>query len=160
VTDAADPVVFDDDLGFTMEVTNHGPSDASDVDVTTTLPAGTTFVSADPACVLTGNDLTCSAASLVAGASISFDLVLAPTTEGDVTLTADVSSATTDTDNTNDEDSETTTVLASADVSITKSDDVDPVGVGEDVPYPLTVHNSGPSTSSAVEGPELWTVSG
>ena len=34
-----------DNLTYTLEATNHGPSVASDVTVSDTLPAGTTFVS-------------------------------------------------------------------------------------------------------------------
>ena len=47
-TDSPDPVTAGKNLTYTVQVTNGGPSTASAVTVTDTLPAGVTFVSATP----------------------------------------------------------------------------------------------------------------
>ena len=46
--DSPDPVTAGQNLTYTVKVTNSGPSTASAVTVTDTLPAGVTFVSATP----------------------------------------------------------------------------------------------------------------
>ncbi|ADU47648.1 DUF11 domain-containing protein [Intrasporangium calvum] len=44
-SDSPDPVFAGNQLTYTIQVTNHGPSTAADVTITDPLPAGTTFVS-------------------------------------------------------------------------------------------------------------------
>ena len=66
-TDSQDPVAAGGALSYTLTVTNSGPSDASNVVITETLPSGVTFVSStgcaeDPAGVP-----TCSLGTLTAG---------------------------------------------------------------------------------------------
>jgi len=59
---------------YTLEVSNAGPSDATDVVVTDVLPAGVLLLSASPGCSEAGGVVTCSAASLAGGTDISFDV--------------------------------------------------------------------------------------
>ena len=44
---------------FTLAVQNNGPDEAAAIQITDTLPAGLTFVSASPGCNSTGNTVTC-----------------------------------------------------------------------------------------------------
>lgn len=76
-----------------------------------------------------------------------------PSTTTDLSNTASVTASTPDPDLTNDAWTEPTTVVpvvTSADLSITKADDVDPVTPGTDLTYTLVVMNNGPSGATGV----------
>jgi uncharacterized repeat protein (TIGR01451 family) len=98
--DEPDLVSQGDTLIYTITVENAGPSDATNVRVTDTLPAGVTFVSTsgcdnDPNGVPTG-DLD----TIPAGGSVSYsiEVTIDPSTTGIITNTAEVGSDTTDPD--------------------------------------------------------------
>ena len=80
---------------YTITATNNGPAVATNVVVTDTLPAGTTFVSATPSqgsCVGT-TTVTCSLGVLLPSASATISLVVTlPPTFGPVDNTASVTS--------------------------------------------------------------------
>ena len=59
---------------YSINVTNNGPSDATNVVVTDTLPAGTAFVSSTVSC--TGTPLVCNLGSLANAASTSFSITI------------------------------------------------------------------------------------
>src|ERR1051325_12141435 len=66
-------------ITWTINLTNGGPSDASNVTLTDTLPANTTFVSENQTSgpvfnCTTGPTVTCTAATFAAGASASFQI--------------------------------------------------------------------------------------
>jgi uncharacterized repeat protein (TIGR01451 family) len=133
---------------YSLAVANAGPSDAVNVSVTDTLPAGTAFVSAAGTgwtCGQVTGVVTCTRAVLAVGPAPAITIVVtAPAQGGSITNSAEVSSDTTDPDPSDDSDSVTTTVEASADLSITKSGPVS-VTAGGPVTYALTVANAGPS---------------
>jgi uncharacterized repeat protein (TIGR01451 family) len=89
-------------ITFTLAVTNNGPSSASTVSVTDTLPAGSTFVSASGTgwtCNNVAGTVTCTVPTLPVGAAPVINLTFnAPpvVTPGTLSNTATVSSATTD----------------------------------------------------------------
>ncbi|UCG23486.1 MAG: DUF11 domain-containing protein [Chloroflexota bacterium] len=70
---------------------------------------------------------------------------------GFLTNTATVSAATPDGDAGNDTHTITTPITTTADLSLTKFDDPDPVAAGERLTYTLVVSNSGPSIASMVK---------
>jgi uncharacterized repeat protein (TIGR01451 family) len=150
-SDSPDPVQVGQNLTYTLDVANAGPSDARNVTVTDTLPAGVTYVSSTPTqgtCSEASLIVTCTLGTVAAGASPTITIVVSPSVAGGLSNTATVSSTTSDPDVNNDTDTEDTTVSAvqaSADLSITKSDDVDPVDAGADLTYTLTVSNAGPN---------------
>ncbi|WP_437310156.1 hypothetical protein [Sorangium sp. So ce388] len=79
LADAPDPVAPGAQLTTTISVANEGPGDASDIVVTSVLPAGASLVSASGAdwtCNLGADGLVCRRASLVAGASSSIAVTL------------------------------------------------------------------------------------
>ena len=140
-------------LAYTITATNGGPSDAANVSVTDTLPAGVTFVSASGTgwtCTNTGNvSVTCARPALAAGTSApAITLtVTAPSQATTLTNTASVASPTPDPDPTNNSASVTTGVAASADLTITKTGPATVTAAGA-VTYTLAVSNDGPSDAA------------
>src|SRR5439155_792539 len=155
-SDAPDPVSAGGTLTYTLTVSNGGPSTATSVSVTDTLPAGVTFQSATGTgwtCSGTNASVTCTRASLAptGGTPSTITIVVtAPNEGGTITNTAAVSAATSDPNPANNTATASTTVTASADLSITKSDAPDPVSAVGTLTYTLTVSNAGPSTASSV----------
>ncbi|BDV42272.1 serine protease [Geotalea uraniireducens] len=69
-------------LSYTVTVGNYGPAAATDVTVTSPLPAGAAFVSASPGCGYAAGTVSCNAGPLAVGGSISFGIVVTPTAAG------------------------------------------------------------------------------
>jgi uncharacterized repeat protein (TIGR01451 family) len=133
---------------YTIGLTNLGPSNATSVSLTDTLPANTTFLS------FTANDgpgffcsgTTCTADNLNAGSTVSFTLIVQidPSASGTITNTATATSATADPNGANNTATAPTVLNASADLTVTKSGP--PTATpGANVTYTLTVGNGGPS---------------
>jgi len=93
-TASPEPVQAGGALTYTLTVTNAGPSTATNVSVTDTLPAGVTFTSATGSgwvCNQAGGVVTCSLASLASGANGIITIVVgAPATAGMITNNATV----------------------------------------------------------------------
>jgi uncharacterized repeat protein (TIGR01451 family) len=94
--------------------------------------------------------VTCSLGDLVSGATATVTIVATATVAGTVTNTATVQSAVGDPDPTDNSASQSTTVTPSADLSIVKTGAPDPVTVGQNITYTLTVSNAGPSDATGV----------
>ena len=127
-SDAPDPVIAGQSLTYAITVTNNGPSDATGVVVTDTLPAEVSYVSDSDSCVEGPSGvLTCDLGTIAAGADASFEVLVAvdnATPAGTViTNTVDVASVTADTDTGNNQTMATTTVDTQAHLSIAKADD-------------------------------------
>jgi uncharacterized repeat protein (TIGR01451 family) len=75
VSDTPDPVLVCNLLEYEITVRNNGPSCASGVTVTNTLPAGVSFQGTDGACSVSGNTLTCSLSDLDPGEEDSLQIV-------------------------------------------------------------------------------------
>ncbi|QEG41865.1 COG1361 S-layer family protein [Roseimaritima ulvae] len=144
-------------LTYTMVVTNDGPSDATGVIVTDTLPADVTFssgnVEGDGAAVTANNGvITADVGDLADGESKTITIVVdvAPNAEDTLTNTATVSNVP-DTDNNPDNDTDTavTDVNRQVDVGITKTASADPVA-GELMTYTFLVENNGTGDARGV----------
>ena len=115
-TDSMDPVETSASFTYTLAVTNNGPSDAQNVVVTDSLPAGVNYVSssvkvAGASCSETGGTVTCNLGNLTTTSAIIATLeVTAPSNSGDITNAANVNADQLDTDPGNDSDSESTTI--------------------------------------------------
>src|SRR5207249_555203 len=99
-SDSPDPVLAGGTLTYTLSVSNAGPSTASSVTVTDTLPAGVTFQSASGAgwtCSGTNASVTCTRASLAPTGSTPSTITItvkAPNEGGTISNTATVSAST------------------------------------------------------------------
>jgi uncharacterized repeat protein (TIGR01451 family) len=161
-TDSPDPVAAGANITYTVDLTNNGPSDAQNVDVTDAVPSNTTFVSATapagwtsttPPVGGTGN-VVFEKDTVAAGEAAQFTIVVAIAANIPdatvITNTATTTTDTTDPDVTNNSDTETTTVNASSDLSVTKIDSVDPATAGQNLTYTITFANNGPSDAQNV----------
>jgi len=140
-------------IAYELVVTNFGPSTARDVRVSDPLPRGLSFVSASRGCTFADGTVTCTAAELASGSSLTFRVVTrvaASMTANSVTNTATVESPTRDPDRGNNRDRETVPSGPEADLSIVKVPSVDTVKVGGQLFYTLLVRNDGPSDAQRV----------
>ena len=153
-TDSPDPVTVGNQLTYTITVTNNGPSAATAVTMTDTLPTGETFVSVTPSqgnCSGTAT-ITCTLGVVSNGGSATVTLVVTPTQTGGISNTASVTANEFDPNLNNNSATQVTTVNPppSADLSIAKSDSPDPVNVRSNLTYTITVKNNGPSGATGV----------
>ncbi len=146
-------VVAASNYTYTVSVTNLGPSQASGVVVTDTLPATVTFVSASGGGVNVGGVVNWSLGALANGAVSNLTLTVKAPASGSITNTAKVSSGTLDTNLVNNTSppviSVVTTLALSADVGIGKSGPAN-VLANSNLVYTISVTNFGPSTASNV----------
>ena len=148
--DTPDPVLLGEELTYTVTIINSGPSDATDVVLTDTLPAAASFVSASAGCGEAGGAVTCTIGTIASGDTATVSITVAPTEVSTITNTATASSAVADPSTGDNTATETTTVNPAADLSVTKADSPDPALLGEELTYALTVTNAGPSYDTLV----------
>ncbi len=156
---APNPVTAGNNLTYTLTVSNAGPSEASAVVVTDNLPANLTFVSSassDPgfACAVSNNKVTCTKTAFAASASATITIigkVKAETPNGALlTNTATIASASADPNSANNSANATTRVVTDATVTISQSDNPDPVVAGTNFTYRLSIASTGPSDARDV----------
>lgn len=97
ISDSPDPVMVDQQLTYTINVSNQGPATATDVSLFNTLPLEATFVSATASqgtCSNTGK--SCNIGILSNGQSATISIVVTATTSGRIKNVASVSSSTPD----------------------------------------------------------------
>ena len=149
-TDAPDPQAAGAPVSYTFAITNNGPAVATNVTVTDTLPAGTTFLSASSGCSVSAGVLSCLVGTLAPGASTAVGVTLGtPPIAGVLTNVAAVTATETDPVPSNNSEPEDTTLVQRADVRIAKTGPVTATA-GSTVVYTLTITNDGPSVANDV----------
>jgi uncharacterized repeat protein (TIGR01451 family) len=154
-SDNPDPVIAGHDLTYTLTVTNNGPSHATRVVVTDSLPTGVAFDSAAASqgtASGSGDVVTAQLGDLAVGHSATVSIVASvdPATRGTITNLASVTANETETSIANNTVPEPTTIVPEIDLAITKSDSADPVIAGQGYQYNITVTNNGPSDATGV----------
>ncbi len=153
--DSPDPVTAGDLLEYTITITNLGPNPAEDVLLTNFLPAAVNFVSADSPsgmCDWLGEVVRCSLGTLASGAAAAVTIKVVPTSAGTIANTARVSASSSDFDPFNSEAQALTTVgqASVADIVATVLDEPDPVIVGQNFSYAITLTNRGPLLATSL----------
>ncbi len=134
---------------FTIQVTNNGPSTATNVVVNDVLPAGLTFETANPPADYNSTTGVWTVGTLASGASVTLSIVAKVTQATAITNSATVSSSITDLTPANNTSSVTITGQQ-ADLAVSKSVDKTNAAIGTQVVFTVQVHNNGPSSTSGV----------
>lgn len=143
---------------YTLQVTNNGPSDATNVRATDMLPAQAAFQSSVAGCTAAGQLVTCpTIPTMAVGALASFDIVvrLDPGYAGngsDLLNSGVVTSDTLDPTPQNNTNPAGAPPVGppGADVTLVKTVSADPVAPGQTFTYNLLVSNQGPSAAADV----------
>ncbi len=153
--DSADSAPAGTDLSYTITVTNTGTSSPSGpVTVSDTLPARVTFISATGGVTPVQGVLTLNLGIIPIGGSTTVTIVVRPDAAAagtTITNTATVNSTVSDPDAADNSTTATTAVNAAsavADLAVTIAEAPDPVHVGQEVTYTVTVTNNGPDPAT------------
>ncbi|HUP84576.1 MAG TPA: Ig-like domain-containing protein [Acidimicrobiales bacterium] len=148
-----------DAVAFTLTLANDGPDSATTIRVVDVLPAGLTFVSAEPGAGSSYDQATgvWSIPSLASGASVSLALTATVTATGAIVNTASVSavdqfdpdSSPGATSPSEDDTASATVTGLAADLRISKTAPAS-VPAGQSVEFTITVINDGPSDAEDV----------
>jgi len=141
-TAAPNPGTVGQNLIYTITITNAGPSAASNVAVTDSLPSSVTFVSASPGCINLGGSVACSIASLSGGAISNIVVTVKPAVEGSITNNVSVSSSTADPNMSNNNSLYATTVYVAPGISSQPTNQV--TSVGGNAAFYITASGSSP----------------
>ena len=135
---------------FTIQVNNQGPSSASAVVVTDTLPAGFDYVSDTlGACTNLLGTVTCNLGNMLSGATRSLDIVAKSKTVGLWTNTATATTASVETNPGDNTDTAAVTVNPSVDLAIVKTAPAS-ANPGAAIAYNLAITNNGPDNATGV----------
>ena len=157
-TSSSSVITAGERITYTLTVTNAGPAAATNVRVLELVPADTTMVSLTPNnpdfgsefCSLGGG---CTLGTVFTSTTATIEVVLDVNSDysgSTLTNSANVSADQQDPNTANNFAEVSTPVTTSADLSIAKSDMVDPVLAGDTFQYQLVIRNSGPSDARNV----------
>lgn len=140
-------------FSYQIHLVNNGPSTASGISISDTLPSGVslTSISADSpiTCNTIGSNIGCSAASLPVGAYVIDIDVVAPMTVGPITNVCVVQTTTDDPNPIGPGECEDDGVIVepAADIEISKSSTPNPVLAGQPLTYSIAIENHGPQAA-------------
>ena len=147
-----------DTVTFTLALSNGGPDDATNVQVTDSLPSGLTFVSANPSGEYNSGTGVWSAGTVSAGTTDMLTISATVDSLGDKVNTAEVTASdvfdpdsTPGNGSTTEDDLDSATVSPrSADISVTKTASNGTPFIGSEITYTVTLNNDGPDSALGV----------
>ena len=150
----ANPVLAGNDITYTIEITNAGPSDATNVTITDDIPVeienpqfslddGATWQAWVGSCTIAGLPSGKSTGILITGTVPDF-------ATGTIINTAAVGSNTPDPDMSNNSATQVTPISTLADLSVIKTTEQVSADVGDTIVYTLMVQNAGPDDAQCV----------
>ncbi|NPD47797.1 gliding motility-associated C-terminal domain-containing protein, partial [Lentimicrobium sp. S6] len=142
-----------DEIIFTLNVINNGPSTATGVEVIENLPTGYTYISDDGGGAYVSTTGTWTIGNLANGANESLEIICTVNASGNYTNTASVSGNEEDSDlESNEDDASTDPIpLVIIDLAIEKLVSNPTPNVGEEIVFTLNVINNGPDDATGVE---------
>ncbi|MCH9662149.1 MAG: Ig-like domain-containing protein [Gammaproteobacteria bacterium] len=153
-TSNAASVNVGENIIYTIVVANNGPSAATNVVMSDTLPTNVTLVTASSelgACTEANHTVTCALGDLGNGDTISATIETQTSIAETVTNTARVAATTNDPDLLNNTDSVNTEVLPlQVDLQVSKTASNDPVTADSAFTYVVTASNTGPGDATNV----------
>jgi uncharacterized repeat protein (TIGR01451 family) len=146
VTQAAapNPAAVARNLVYTLTVSNAGPSPASGVVVTDSLPSAVTFLSGSPGCSNFNGSVTCAIGTMSANSSSNVVITVQPTAAGPLTNIASVSAITSDSNLANNSSVSTLTAYVPPTVSTQPTNQV--TNVGGSAAFSVAANGSSPLT--------------
>lgn len=139
-------------ITYTLTISNNGQGTAKDVQVTDSIPEGTTLVSQDTAKgYYDQSSGVWPVGELASYESATLTLVVSADTSGVKVNNAQATTSSNDIDSSNNAASAQSTVQeANVDLLLTKSASAESVNVGEQITYTVTVSNNGQGTAKDV----------
>lgn len=146
--------IFDGDtFTYTVTVVNNGPSSATGVLLTNTLPVGVVLISptsSQGTVTVLGNQVVCSLGTLTNASSAVTTLKVQAVAEGALMETSQVTADQTDPVAGNNTASVTVVVGPTADLGVSVVENPNPVVLNSNLTYFVTVTNRGPSVATGV----------
>ena len=156
-TDSPDPAVAGFNYSYTITVANLSTDAATGVQLTDRLSLGAQavgFSQSAGTCTFAGtpSGLDCNLGTIPGGGTVTINMGAQASAPGVVTNTATVSSTSVDLNPFNNIDVETTVISPAppADLRVTKTGSPDPVNVGQNLTYTITLLNASANTATNV----------
>ena len=151
---APNPVFVNSNLTYTITVSNAGPSTATSLVVTDTLPTAVSFVSATSSQGIwsnIGNAVNFTLGTLPSNSTATLTITATAITTGTFTNTASASLNELDPVTTNNSASASVTINPlGADLSLAMTQSLNAVNLGSTLVYTNTIRNAGPTTATSV----------
>jgi uncharacterized repeat protein (TIGR01451 family) len=155
-TPSINPVAAGSNFTYSIKIENRGPSDASGVVISDTLPSDLTFVgsTSSPGCSANAQVVTCTVGSVPAGTNTTprIGVAVGSSVAAGTVINNTAQVTNNEPDPTPNDRSATSSVTVSqqANLSITKTASQNPVLAGGSFHYTLQVANAGPSNATGV----------